>query len=73
MPVHSAVPTASSIHGWLSGRGESCARPLPAHSMVTAWVTCGRERSSSSDNDSSLPTRPATLSRHAAGSTTGMS
>ena len=26
---------ASTSHGWLIGRGESRARPLPAHSMVT--------------------------------------
>ncbi len=38
-PVHSAVPTASTSHGWLTGRGDSRARPLPAHSSVTGRVT----------------------------------
>ena len=30
------VPTASLSHGWLTGRGSIRARPLPAHSSVTA-------------------------------------
>ena len=47
VPVHSAVPTASSSHGWLSGRVSNIARPLPAHSSVTGIVTAGRARSSS--------------------------
>ena len=72
-PVHSAVPTASSTHGWPIGRGESPLRPLPAHSIVTACVTAGRARRSSSDSASSRPTSPPTSRRQLAGSTTGMS
>ena len=33
-------------HGWLTGRGVSRARPLPAHSNVTVCVTWGRPRRS---------------------------
>ena len=29
-------------HGWLSGRGSSSARPLPAHSIVAATSTAGQ-------------------------------
>ena len=50
MPVHSAVPTASSSHGWLTGRVSNNARPLPAHSNVTGTVTAGRARRSSRES-----------------------
>jgi hypothetical protein len=72
-PVHSPVPTASSTHGWLSGRGLIRLRPLPAHSMVSARVTAGRDRRSSSDKATGRSTMPSTESIHVAGSTTGMS
>ena len=60
VPVHSAVPTASTSHGWLSGRGSSSARPLPAHSIVTVTLARGRARRSSSVN----VRRPAVLAGH---------
>ena len=44
-PRQRAVPTASSSHGWLTTCGSTCARPLPAHSIVTAISTAGRARS----------------------------
>ena len=72
-PAHSAVPTASVSHGWLSGRGDSRARPFPAHSKVTGRPTLGRARSSSSERESGRSTSPSTESRKVAGSTTGMS
>jgi hypothetical protein len=34
VPLHSAVPIASTSHGWLMRRGEYSARPLPAHSIL---------------------------------------
>src|SRR5680860_945787 len=52
VPVHSAVPMASTSHGWLIARGSSSARPLPAHSSVTGMVDEARCRSSSSESSS---------------------
>ena len=40
-PVHSAVPTAPFSQGWLTGRGDTPTRPLPAHSRVTRTVWGG--------------------------------
>ena len=40
-PVHAAVPTPSSLHGWLSGRGRNRDLPLPAHSRVTGMLMLG--------------------------------
>src|SRR6266704_3631624 len=34
VPVHSAVPTASTSHGWPTGRGRSRARPLDRSAHV---------------------------------------
>ena len=59
--------------GWLSGRGARRARPLPAHSIVTASVIRGSARMSSSVSSSGRRTCPSTRSRHVAGSTSGMS
>ena len=73
VPLHSAVPTASWIHGWLSGLGARRARPLPAHSIVTASVTRGSAWTSRSDSSSGRRTCPSTRSRHVVGSTSGMS
>jgi hypothetical protein len=73
VPVHSAVPTASSSQGWLTGRGSSRARPLPAHSRVTGAVTTCRRRSSSMVSDSGRSTRPPTSSRQLVSSAAGMS
>ena len=72
-PVHSPVPTASSTHGWLSARGLMSVRPLPAHSIVSARVAAGNERTSSSDRLSGRSTSPSTRSRQETESTTGMS
>src|SRR5215203_5680504 len=44
VPVQVIVPTASCSHGWLTGRGDRRARPLPAHSRVTVRVTSVRGR-----------------------------
>jgi len=73
VPVHSALPTASVSHGWLIGRGESLALPLPAHSSVTASVVVGRDLRSSIVNRSGLRTRPPTTSSYDFASTKGMS
>ena len=72
-PRQRAVPTASRSQGWLTTCGWMCARPLPAHSIVTATSTAGRARISSSESDSCRSTRPPTSSRHEAASTSGMS
>ena len=70
-PVHAAVPTASSSHGWLTGRGSRCARPLPAHSIVTGVVTfSARSRSAARSSETAVMCRPETQgvdSRNAAG------
>ena len=42
VPVHSDVPTASYIQGIEWDRGETPARPLPAHSIVTGIVIAGK-------------------------------
>ena len=73
MPVHSAVLTASSSQGWLTGRGSSRARPLPAHSMVTGAVTWGRRRSSSMVRVRGAVTWPPISSRQVRSSASGMS
>ena len=72
-PVQLPVPTASSTHGWLAGRGAMNARPLPAHSIVTVRVTAGRARRSASDSETGRPTAPPTSSAHVSGSAAGMS
>ena len=72
-PAHSAVPTASVIQGWLTGRGSSRARPLPAHSKVTGSATRSRARRSSSESDSGRSTAPPISSTKPDGSTAGMS
>ena len=60
-PVQSAVPIASSSHGWLNGRGSSSARPLPAHSRVTAQGSRRKGlEARSSDSSSSCSTAPLT-------------
>ncbi len=73
VPVHSAVPTASSSQGWLTGLGSMRARPLPAHSIVTRRVTARRARRSSSPIRRGRVTWPSMVSRHSAGSRCGMS
>jgi hypothetical protein len=73
VPVHSAVPTASSSQGWLIGRGSSRARPLPAHSRVTGAVIWGRRRSSSMRRVSGRATAPPTSRAQARSSAWGMS
>ena len=73
MPVHSAVPTASSSQGWLTGRGSSRARPLPAHSRVTGAVTSGRRRSSSMVRVRGAATRPPISRVQLRASASGMS
>ena len=62
MPVHSAVPIASVIHGCEIGRGDRRARPLPAHSIVTGIVRLGRARRSAIESSSGFRTRPPTES-----------
>ncbi len=73
MPVHSAVPTASPSHGCEIGRGESRARPLPAHSIVTVVVTLGRDRRSAIESSIGFRTSPSTESFHDASSASGTS
>ena len=73
VPVHVPVPIASSSHGWLSGRGSSRARPLPAHSIVTGIVTAGRERRSATESVSGRSTSPPTSIVHVSASAAGMS
>jgi hypothetical protein len=73
VPVHSAVPTAPVSHGWLTGRGESSARPFPAHSSVTGTVTRGRARNSSIVRHIEVLTAPSTSTCHVDASTAGRS
>ena len=73
-PVHSAVPTASTSHGWLMGRGESRARPLPAHSMRHGDGPRGRpSRSAQLQGQAAGPRSPPISRRQARWSTSGMS
>ena len=67
MPVHSAQPIASSCQGAETGRGARCARPLPAHSIITAIVTAGRARSSSRLRRLGCARSPSTTSSKGAG------
>ena len=73
VPVHSAVLIASSIHGWLMGRGLRSARPLPAHSIVTGSVTAGLRLMSSRVSIIGFDTRPLICNCHDRASTYGIS
>lgn len=68
IPVHSALPTASRIHGWLTGRGPNPTRPLPA--LYGHLLGDGVVASVSSQGCS---TAPPIVRRHAPGSMRGMS
>ena len=61
VPRQRAVPTASSSQGWLTTCGSTWARPLPAHSIVTASSVEGRSRRSASESESGRSTSPSTV------------
>ena len=72
-PFAAVIKDLKGLKLGITGRGASSARPLPAHSMVTRWVTRGRARSAARSSRAGCRTAPPSYSTKPSGSSSGMS